>query len=152
MRKPPSPRTTACIVAITIGFGVFAVGCLGDALLLASGATPWLAVLDDLAIGLFAAAMVLFYEWRRDATLRNQLRIIAEMHHHIRNQLEIIEYSAWETHNKAHIARMQQSASHIAWALREILGHDHPDAPPPPAKAPSSVGPPLIEAKQQSAD
>jgi hypothetical protein len=43
------------------------------------------------------------------------------MNHHVRNQLEVIEYSAWTTHDQAHIARMHESVARIEWALRQIL-------------------------------
>ncbi len=151
MRTSISSRTAALLTAVVVGFGVFTVGCIGDVLLLASSEDRWIALIDDSAIGAFAAVLVLYYEWRRNAQVRRKLRIIAEMNHHVRNQLEIIEYSAWETHDKAHIERMQRSVGHIEWALREILGHDQEDLPESPAaKPPASVPLAEIGAKHDS--
>lgn len=153
MRKPTSPRATALLLAFVIGAAVFTMACLGDVLLLATRHGPWLAAAEDLAIGAFAAAIVLYYEWRRNTDLRRKLSIVAEMNHHVRNQLEIIEYSARTTNDKAHITRMQESVAHIEWALREILGHDQPDtAALPPAKPPTSVRPARTHQNHDSVD
>jgi hypothetical protein len=148
-----SPRSGGLLAAIVVGFGVFAVGCLSDVLLLASGGSPWLALVCDLSVGAFAGGLVLYYEWRRNADLHRKLGNVAEMNHHVRNQLEIIEYSAWATNDKAHIARMHDSVAHIAWALREILGDDYRDIDAsPPAKPPASVRPAVKREDRDSID
>jgi hypothetical protein len=141
MLKPISSRRTALLIALLIGFAVFAVSGLSDILLINFNYHPWLALVDDMMLGAFAAGLVLYYEWRRHVELRRKLDTIAEMNHHVRNQLEIIEYSAWTTHDQAHIARMHESVARIEWALRQILGNvDHTALPP--VKAPVSIARP----------
>lgn len=140
MLKPISSRRTAILIAFVIGFAVFTAGCLSDFLLITYNYHPWLALIDDIILGAFAAGLVLYYEWRRHVELRRKLATIAEVNHHVRNQLEVIEYSAWTTHDQAHIARLHESVARIEWALRQILGTiDLPEAPLPPAKTPAST-------------
>jgi hypothetical protein len=50
-----------------------------------------------------------------------RLEMIAEMNHHIRNALELIQLSAHTTHNAQLIANIDAAAGRIQWALREIL-------------------------------
>lgn len=152
MTKPVSSRTTSCAVAFIVGLSVFTVGCVGDLVFLANGSDPLLAVMDDFSLGAFAAALVLYYEWRRSVQLRNRLSVIAQMNHHVRNQLEVIEYSAWATHDQVLIARMNESVARIDWALREILGKRYRDtAVLPPAKPPRSATH-TVNHQSQSAD
>jgi hypothetical protein len=73
MLKPISSRRTALLIALLIGFAVFAVSCLSDFLLINFNYHRWLALLDDMMLGAFAAGLVLYYEWRRDVELRRKL-------------------------------------------------------------------------------
>jgi hypothetical protein len=152
MAMPVSSRTAGFVSALIVGFGVFAVACLGDTVMLVMGGSPWLGVIDDICIGSFAAAIVLYYERRRTRDLRRKLTTVAQMNHHVRNQLEIIEFSAWTTHNKAHIARMHEAVAHIDWALREVLGKRYIDAVPPPAKPPRPSHYSVMDQRHESAD
>jgi hypothetical protein len=140
MVKPVSSRTTAFIIAGVVLLGVFAAGCVSDVLFLRHKHNAWLALLDDLLVAAFAAGLVLYYEWRRDVELRRKLSTVIEMNHCVRNQLEIIEYSAWTTHNQPHMTQMHEAVSRIGWALREILGKGCGGVSTlAPAKPPQSV-------------
>ncbi len=76
--------------------------------------------IDDLLVGIGCAALVLFYEERRQRAVAKKLSVIGEMNHIVRNELEIIEYSAYTTNNREHIARIRACIGHIDWALREV--------------------------------
>ncbi len=76
--------------------------------------------IDDLVVGIGCAALVFFYEERRQHAIARKLAIIGEMNHIVRNELEIIEYSAYSTHTREHIERIRTCIGHIDWALREV--------------------------------
>ena len=126
-----SPRTI--LFALLLGVLVFVLGHFSD-LLLISG-HPQLAMLDDVVFAVATVAGVILYDrWRR-RRIRDKLWLISEMNHHVRNQLQIIQYSAYATGNREHFNRMQESVARIDWALREILGKPaEDDAPEPPRR------------------
>ena len=133
-----SPRTI--VFALLLGLLVFVVGHFSDLLLL--GGHPRLAMLDDGVFAVVTVAGVMLYDrWRR-RRISDKLWLISEMNHHVRNQLQIIQYSAYATGDREHFDRMQQSVARIDWALREILGkpaEESGDAEPP---RPNAVTPP----------
>jgi hypothetical protein len=57
----------------------------------------------------------------RYEAVRQRLEMIAEMNHHIRNALELIQLSAHNTQDAELIANIETAAARIQWALREIL-------------------------------
>jgi len=63
--------------------------------------------------------------------VRERLRTIAEMNHHIRNSLQVITYAtAADTDGSVELIR--DSVERIEWALREVLpGHVPTPATPP---------------------
>jgi hypothetical protein len=68
---------------------------------------------------------------RRNA-LRERLRTIAEMNHHIRNSLQVITYATATQKNTESMELIRSSVERIEWALREVLpGHVEPPAAPP---------------------
>jgi hypothetical protein len=72
----------------------------------------------------------------RRKLVRERLRTIAEMNHHIRNSLQVITYAtAADTEESVDLIR--DSVERIEWALREVLpGHvPAPAAPPQPHHA-----------------
>lgn len=129
-----SSSRASLLTALIIGAGVFAVATIADVLVMDLAANPLWALTDHAALAIFVGAMVLVYDRRRRRDLHAKLSSIHEINHHIRNQLEVIEYSAWATHDQQHVARIHESVKRIDWALREILGRheDEPEAAPPP--------------------
>ena len=81
----------------------------------------WFLLFNDVLIGIAVAIIVLVYEQRRRRELAAKLNVIAELNHRIRNQLEVIQYSAYTTKEKEHIAMIAESVSKIEAALAEIL-------------------------------
>jgi hypothetical protein len=69
---------------------------------------------------------VLVFFKAREQALTEQMRIIAEMNHHIRNALSVITLSVYLTENQEVIWRTNTAVERIDWALREILpGKSH---------------------------
>ncbi len=103
-----------------VGASVFAAGAGLDTIF----SRVWPGILgswiDDLVVAIACAALVLFYEGRRQRAIAKKLSVIGEMNHIVRNELEIIEYSAYATNNREHIERIRTCIGHIDWALREV--------------------------------
>jgi hypothetical protein len=73
------------------------------------------------------------YERLRRNLIRNRLRTIAEMNHHIRNSLQVITYANATGKTSESMEMIRQSVERIEWALREVLpGHVEVPATPPP--------------------
>jgi hypothetical protein len=72
------------------------------------------------------------YERLRRNLIRNRLRTIAEMNHHIRNSLQVITYATAAQNNAESVEMIRSSVERIEWALREVLpGHVEVPANPP---------------------
>lgn len=140
MEHPVSSRAHAFLCAGVAGIGVFAAGSISDLLIRQQQHNIWLSLLDDFVVAAFAAGLILYYEWRRDAEVRRRLSAVVEANHCVRNQLEIMEYSAWTTHDNAHMTRMREAVGRIDWALREVLGNGVVPSSLPPAKPPCRAG------------
>ncbi len=87
----------------------------------------WIFLVDDVLMGVVCAVIVLLYEQRRRRELAAKLAVIAEMNHRVRNALEVIQYSAYATHEKQHIAMIGESIAKIEAALNEILERRRPE-------------------------
>jgi hypothetical protein len=99
---------------------------LVDAPLLARGMPATDLVWDDVVSGLVLGTMifvVLHYFDRAKAQHRQQLRIIADMNHHVRNALQVIQCRVVVADGAA-IRDIDEAVKRIDWALREVLpGH-----------------------------
>ena len=72
------------------------------------------------------------YERLRRNLIRNRLRTIAEMNHHIRNSLQVITYANATGKTSESMEMIRSSVERIEWALREVLpGHVEVPATPP---------------------
>lgn len=63
--------------------------------------------------------------------IRERLAMVAEMNHHIRNALQVIELSAHSTRNEQAIASITQAVNRIERVLREIVGAERRKTPRP---------------------
>ena len=97
------------------------LGYFSDLLLLAYDARPVFTVLDAAVLGLLTGAIAWVYQRRQNRYLAERLEVIADMNHHVRNDLQVIQYSAYMTKDKQHIQRIEESLGRIDWALREVL-------------------------------
>jgi len=127
------------LVALCVGVVllVWMVGFGFDRLLARDGVTRTDILLTSNALTGIVAGF-LFYSFNNSQRLRRKLvrerlRTIAEMNHHIRNSLQVITYAtAADTEESVDLIR--ESVERIEWALREVLpGHvSAPAAPPEP--------------------
>jgi hypothetical protein len=125
---------------------VFAVNLIQDIFLSAEGFSRWgIVVLSDIITGAIAGA--LFYQFvknekNRRELIRERMRTIAELNHHIRNALQVIKFWGSQHQNcsldEMQIHLMKDSVERIEWALREVL-----------PKYPTPAGAVLPEGSQQ---
>ena len=91
--------------------------------------------IDDILIGLVAAALVLFVQRQQVRELRRQQQsaaVIEQMNHHIRNALQVIVARAsLEQETKPELRQIDDAVARIDWALREILPRSASDEPVP---------------------
>ena len=80
---------------------------------------------DDVMLGLLVGVVGSWYLRRRNREIRHKLNRIANINHLIRNELEVITYSAQATSNAAEIKHIEWSARQISWILRELLGPNY---------------------------
>jgi hypothetical protein len=111
------------------GFSVFGLGVLLDHMLVYFGINGLTAAIDDLLIGMVAGVLVFGYELHRYNAMLRQMRIIAEMNHHIRNALQPILYSAYLKEQAQQVRMIEQGTERIQWALREILPGEFQETP-----------------------
>ncbi len=114
------------VMAVGVGACVYAVSMTIDFALYRSGVSPvpMFSISDGLAAliaALFALKVVQHSTERRRAVIE-RLEMIAEMNHHIRNALDVIQLSAHTTRDEAAIAMVNEAVERIEWALQEILG------------------------------
>ena len=114
-------RRSAGRVAVLVIVTVSTLAYLSDLLLLAFHPQPFLAVLDAIILGVLSGAIAWVYQRRQNRYLAERLEVISDMNHHVRNDLQVIQYSAYLTKDQEHIQRIEQSLSRIDWALREVL-------------------------------
>ncbi len=127
VRSPSLLRSTG--LGFFWGFAVFLLGVLLDHALTRIGINGMTVVVDDLLIGMVAGALVFAYEVRRYNAMLRQMRIIAEMNHHIRNALQPILYSAYLKEQAQQIRMIEQGTERIQWALKEILPGEFQQVP-----------------------
>jgi hypothetical protein len=96
-----------------------------DRLLLNEGVPRFeLLLISNALVGGAAAAVVVALAVRgrqRAAFVSSRMRVIAEMNHHIRNALQVIQYTPLTSQSDAEMMAMRQAVQRITWALREVL-------------------------------
>lgn len=126
LKKDSSARLV--LVCIGLAMLVWGVGFGFDRVLARDGVTRTeVLVFSNFLTGLFAG--FLFYNLalkeriRRDL-IRERLRTIADMNHHIRNALQVITYATAVGKDDESVELIRNSVERIEWALREVLpGH-----------------------------
>ncbi|MFB3915300.1 MAG: hypothetical protein ACE14M_01115 [Terriglobales bacterium] len=120
LRSTPVQRIA---VAISFGICIFAIAFISD----------WLTfslhpiinfIVGDALTAVIAAALALTLVSRaseRRRVVHERLEMVAELNHHIRNALEVIQMSVHTTKDKQAIAIINEAAERIQLALREIL-------------------------------
>jgi len=91
--------------------------------------------IDDVLLGLVAAALVFLIQRQQDRELRRQRQsaaVIEQMNHHIRNALQVIVARASLDHEaKPELQQINDAVARIDWALREILPQSAGNGPVP---------------------
>lgn len=114
-------RLLRVLVCLAAGVVIFVFGTVTDAMLLRVWPSRLAPLVDDIVIGVIIGGLIWGYEeWRQRAMIK-KLAVVAEMNHIVRNELEIIEYSAYVTRDQEHIRRIRSCVAHIDRALREVL-------------------------------
>lgn len=127
--NPPSLlRRTG--VSFVLGLAIFLLGVFLENGLDKLGISGTRAILDDLLIGILAGCLVFAYELHQHKTILRQMRVIAEMNHHVRNALQAILYSPYVNQQAEQIKIIQESTQRIQWALREVLPGEADEIPP----------------------
>lgn len=117
------------LLAFIIMVAAFSLGMLQDIFLSHEGFTRWsLVVISNMITGLIAGA--LFYQFaaaerNRREFMRERMKTVAELNHHIRNALQVIKFWGAQHQNcsldEMQIHFMKESVERIEWALREVL-------------------------------
>jgi hypothetical protein len=133
-RDPPVASLMHRIgLSVLLGFALFGLGALVNALLERRHVGGISLYFDDVILGLIAGFLVFFYEQRRHRATLDKIRVIAEMNHHVRNALQAIALSPYAEKSQQ-IQLIDESAQRIQWALREILPGEVEPAPAPDEK------------------
>jgi hypothetical protein len=123
-------RKQMTVAAVVFAASVFALALVVDLLLYRAGvpAGPMFAVSDAAAavIAALFALRLIRHATERVEAVHGRLRMVAEMNHHIRNALDIIQLSAHATKDQQAIAAIDEEVTRISWALREIMGNGEP--------------------------
>ena len=114
-------RRSAWRVAAVVMATVAVLAFISDIFLVVSHPGVPFAVADAIALGVLSGAIAWIYQRRQNRYLAERLEVISEMNHHVRNGLQVIQYSAYLTKDKEHIQRIEESLRRIEWALREVL-------------------------------
>jgi hypothetical protein len=115
------------LFAVLVVAVVSALGFVMDITLLAEGFPRRdLTLLSNLVIGIIAGW--LFYQFARNERakqdlMRQRMRTIAELNHHIRNALQVIRYAGGSktAQDATQLQLINESVARIEWALREVL-------------------------------
>jgi len=119
-----SPLKTIVLV-ILIAIAVSIVGIAFDRVLVHEGVPRYdlMAIADSLT-GIVAGAFfwqALRRERERRQFVRERLRTISEMNHHIRNALQVISYYSEKQQDQKTVEMLGQAVNRIEWALSEVL-------------------------------
>jgi hypothetical protein len=119
-------------MAAVVGLVVFVVTGTVDWILADAGVQPIHIMLASDAVaavlaGFFVLKLMVEAHERRDF-VRDQLEIIGETNHHIRNALELIQLSAQSTHNEEVIGQISMAVDRIQWVLRDLSGESGEDS------------------------
>lgn len=120
--------------------------------------------LGSLLIGMVAGGLFLYvarHEKAHRDQMRERMRTVADLNHHIRNALQVIKLCGIQPEASLDGRQLQlikESADRIEWALREVLPKYPAEAPavmrqPPVGYASAStpvreIGPPFAERRQ----
>jgi len=113
------------LAMLLAGVGMFLTVRLVDTLLATLGLHAEATYLDDLLLGILAALLVFFLQWRYRRELRRHQQCAAaidEINHHIRNALQVIALRAGlDTRSREELKEIRAASDRIEWVLLELL-------------------------------
>lgn len=124
----PIPFSHPFAYSFLVGLAIFVFGVSIEMLLRRGWGGEW-DLIDNLITAILTGLIVFLYEQRRGKYMRQRLRIIAAMNHHVRNALQSILWSPYAEDSKEQLRKVQDSVNRIQWALREILPSESDDTP-----------------------
>jgi hypothetical protein len=114
----------SCAIAVIVS----ALGVFLDRVLLNEGLPRLdLLIISNSLTGVFAGGVV--FQWAREEKasrelIRERMKTIAELNHHIRNALQVIKFLGGQQRTGLDAMQLQlinDSVDRIEWALREVL-------------------------------
>lgn len=132
------------VVTLLVGVGMFVAVYVIDLWLAAQGLHAESTWIDDVLLGVIAAAMAFVLQKYQERELRRQRQsaaVIDQMNHHIRNALQVIVARAsLDRRDTPELEQINEAVARIDWALREILPHSGDGLLPaaPQSKDPST--------------
>jgi hypothetical protein len=118
-------RIRLVVLCVCLVLLVWMVGYGFDRLLAKDGVTRTdILLTTNFLTGLVAGSLFFSlnnYERLRRGLVRERLRTIAEMNHHIRNALQVITYATASRTQTGSVEMIRSSVERIEWALREVL-------------------------------
>ena len=142
-----SPLKSSVLV-ILIAIVVSIVGIAFDLMLVHEGVPRYdLMAVADLLTGIVAGAF--FWQARRRERERRQfvrerLRTISEMNHHIRNALQVISFYSEKQQDQETVDMLGKAVNRIEWALSEVLPAELSGAPTPDT-LPAEIDPRIVK-------
>ena len=133
---------TLPLKSVVFGMCVFFFGSAVAAWLTLHNVHGLLAFVDNLAAGIAAGLVVLFYERWRQREVDTKLRTIRLINHHVRNALQVISAASCGADGSEQETRVRDAVNRIEWALREVLPGEIEltDAATPPKPGTSQKG------------
>jgi hypothetical protein len=126
------PLDHPVVYALIVGTIIFVVGVCVEFLLHTRKTGGGWELIDNLITACLIGLIVFAYERRRSRDIRQRLRVIAAMNHHIRNALQSILWAPYYESQPKQIKSIRDSVERIEWALREILPGESGDSDPLP--------------------
>jgi hypothetical protein len=121
------------VYSLSVALVIFVLGvCVETFLHLKKTGGAW-ELVDNLIVATFVGLIVFAYERRRSKDIRQRLRVIAAMNHHIRNALQSILWAPYRESQPEQVKSIRDSVERIEWALREILPAESSTETLPPA-------------------
>lgn len=113
------------LVTLLAGLGMFLTVHLVDSLLVMLGLHAEATYLDDVLLGILAASLVFFLQWRHRLEMRRHQQCasaIDEINHHIRNALQVIALrTSLDTRSREELIEIRAASDRIEWVLQELL-------------------------------
>jgi hypothetical protein len=126
---------------------VFVLGYGSDIWVPSIRASEYIELGDDLFLAIIVGVVGSWWLRKRNRQMTDKLRRVANINHLIRNELEVILYSAHGASTSGNIKHIEQSVGQISWILRELLGADYTTAEPAVAARAQTAGAPGYDVK-----